>query len=208
MTEKITTLEQYYSRFPYPVELLQSQKMARERNKTYLEELNSRDPWLAKNIYNKKFDDLPPNWKLVNASEMHPNVLLNCNEKHNRNSYYEHIPTKYRTSVRPRPDMPIPIKIGEWLYVKDLNSDKMKYFNPYKKMCLSKLPAGWTMQFDDGDPEFVHTSGLITSFVPFKEMNVQKLKNNWYYYKGPSSGKDVYMNMTTGDTVNIKPDDA
>ena len=58
MTEKITTLEQYYKKFPYPVELLQSQKMARERNKTYLEELNSRDPWLAQNLYPNTYGEM------------------------------------------------------------------------------------------------------------------------------------------------------
>ena len=208
MTKRITTLEEYYKKFPYPLDILISQQEARERNKTYLEELNSSNPWLAKNIYNKTFDDLPPNWKLVNASEMHSNVLLNCTEKHNRRSYYEHTPTKYRTSARPPLDMPVPIKIGEWLYAKDLTSNKMKYFNPYKKLCLPKLPPGWTMSFDDGDPEFVHTTGLIITFVPFKDMKVKKLNNNWYYYKAPNSGKNVYYNMATGFEENTKPHDA
>jgi hypothetical protein len=63
------------------------------------------------------------------------------------------------------------------------------------------------MRFEDDEPEFVHKTGLIITFVPFKDMEVKKLSNNWYYYKGPNSGQDVYYNMETGDESNTKPRD-
>ncbi len=53
MTERITTLEDYYKRFPYPRDILDNQKLARENQKSYLDALSKNNPWLAQNIYNK-----------------------------------------------------------------------------------------------------------------------------------------------------------
>ncbi len=203
---RITTLEEYYTQFPYDQEIINRQERERQQNTNYLEEI---DPWLAENIYNKKHDKLPEGWRMVTKDEMHPAVYLNCTEKYDRKTYYVHTPTDYRTAKRPPPDMPTPIKFEDGtIYAKDLIDNSMKYYNPRTKTCTKNLPPGWIVNTDEDGYYFHHMSGLDVSFLPSADMNVQKLNNNWYYYKSPKQKKNVYYNMESSKEQSTKPDDA
>jgi hypothetical protein len=203
------TLEDYYGKFPYPIDIINRQNDQRTRNAIYLEELNRTNPWLVKNIYNRKYDDLPPNWKIMTVDNMHENDIKIC-AMNKRCTYYRHIPSGFGTMDRPPSNMKPPSRIGKWYFFKDPLSDGGIYFTSenLERINTKDLPNGWTLKPYSDDVTFEHTSGLEIEFFPSKEMHVKQLKDNWYYYKDPRTDKDTYFNNETGEITYTKPDDA